>query len=184
MPYKIPNFRHERHAVPTNIPVGPNRAPGNNHIGFMIESFVDEMAIAGGWDPLEWRIKMTEGNERWQRVLKKLKEMAGFTHQAAEGQGHGHRGAWNCTAPPSAAAPPSRSRAAASSPSRRSLIVHNAGWTINPRAAIEQMKSCVAWELSHTLYGGLTHARTAASRTRTSTTTRSCACLRCRRSSA
>ena len=36
------------------------------------------MAIAGGWDPLEWRIKMTEGLPDWQLVLRTLKEKAGF----------------------------------------------------------------------------------------------------------
>jgi isoquinoline 1-oxidoreductase beta subunit len=34
-------------------------------------------------------------------------------------------------------------------------IVANSGYIINPRAAEEQIKGCVAWELSHLLYGGL-----------------------------
>ena len=42
----------------------------------MIEQMVDELALAGGWDPLDWRIKMTEGNEPWQRVLLAMKEKA------------------------------------------------------------------------------------------------------------
>ena len=89
MPYTVPNFRYERHVVPTNIPIGPNRAPGNNSNGFAIEQFIDEVAIAGGWDPLEWRLKMTEGNERWQRVLLKLKEVSGFTTKLPKGTGMG-----------------------------------------------------------------------------------------------
>ena len=43
------------------MPVATHRAPGTNQHGFMIEYFVDEVALAGGWDPLEWRLKMTEG---------------------------------------------------------------------------------------------------------------------------
>ena len=35
------------------------------------------------------------------------------------------------------------------------LIVSNTGWVINPRAATDQVKGGVAWELSHALYGGL-----------------------------
>ena len=40
----------------------------------MAEVFVDEMAIAGGWDPLEWRLKMTEGMDDFQLVLQTLKD--------------------------------------------------------------------------------------------------------------
>jgi len=35
------------------------------------------------------------------------------------------------------------------------LVVTNSGYVINPRAANEQVYGCVAWELSHTLQGGL-----------------------------
>ena len=155
MPYTVPNFRYERHVVPTNIPIGPNRAPGNNSNGFAIEQFIDEVAIAGGWDPLEWRLKMTEGNERWQRVLLKLKEVSGFTTKLPKGTGMGiavvevsHGSTVGCCATVEV------SRRGALS-IEKILIVSNTGYVINPRAANEQVKGCVAWELSHTLYGGL-----------------------------
>src|SRR5690606_8025463 len=86
MPYQIPEFRFERHVVENHVPIGPHRAPGNNSNGFAIEQFVDEMAIAGGIDPLEWRLKMTEGNEPWQRVLLKLKEVAEYDPQPGRGR--------------------------------------------------------------------------------------------------
>jgi len=41
----------------------------------------DELALAGGWDPLEWRLEMTRGLEPWQRVLRKLKAMAAAAEQ-------------------------------------------------------------------------------------------------------
>ena len=55
----------------------------------MAEVFVDEMAIAGGWDPLEWRLKMTEGLDDWQLVLKTLKEKSGFRTDLPKGEGMG-----------------------------------------------------------------------------------------------
>ena len=73
----------------THIPSSTHRAPGANQLGFMTEVFVDEMAIAGGWDPLEWRIKMTEGMADWQLVLKTLKEKAGFRTDLPKGEGMG-----------------------------------------------------------------------------------------------
>src|SRR5258708_17662311 len=89
MPYKIPHRQHERHNAKTHIPSSTHRAPGANQLGFMAESFVDEMAIAGGWDPLEWRLKMTEGLDDFQLVLKTLKEKSGFRTDLPKGEGMG-----------------------------------------------------------------------------------------------
>jgi isoquinoline 1-oxidoreductase subunit beta len=154
MPYKVPHFRYERHVVPTNIPVGPNRAPGNNANGFTIEQFVDELALAGGWDPLEWRLKMTEGNERWQRVLLKLKEVSGFTTKLPRGQGMGIAVVESHGSTVGVCATVEVTRRGALS-IEKILVVTNSGYVINPRAANEQVHGCVAWELSHTLAGGL-----------------------------
>lgn len=154
MPYLVPNFRYERHVVPTNLPIGPNRAPGNNSNGFMMEQFVDEVALAGGWDPLDWRIKMTEGNERWQRVLLKMKEVGGFTTDLPKGTGMGVAVVESHGSTVGAIATVEVTR-------RGNLfidkitIVSNSGYVINPRAAEEQVKSSVLWELGHVLYGGL-----------------------------
>src|SRR5260370_4203079 len=89
MPYKIPHRQHERHNARTHIPSSTHRAPGANQLGFMAESFVDEMAIAGGWDPLEWRLKMTEGMDDWQLVLTTLREKSGFRTDLPKGEGMG-----------------------------------------------------------------------------------------------
>ncbi|HSF65720.1 MAG TPA: molybdopterin cofactor-binding domain-containing protein [Paracoccaceae bacterium] len=154
MPYLVPNFRFERHVVPTNLPIGPNRAPGNNSNGFMLEQYIDEVALAGGWDPLDWRIKMTEGNERWQRVLLKMKEVGGFTTDLPKGTGMGVAVVESHGSTVGAIATVEVSR-------RGNLyidkitIVSNSGYVINPRAAEEQVKSSIIWELSHMLYGGL-----------------------------
>jgi len=152
--YQVPHFRYERHIVPSNIPVGANRAPGNNSNGFTTEQFVDEMALAGGWDPLEWRLKMTEGNERWQRVLLKLKEISGFTTKLPKGKGMGIAVVESHGATVGACATVEVTRRGALT-IEKILIVSNTGWVINPRAATDQVKGGVAWELSHALYGGL-----------------------------
>jgi isoquinoline 1-oxidoreductase beta subunit len=154
MVYQIPHYRHERHVVPSNIPVGPNRAPGNNNNGFTIEQFADEMALAGGIDPLEWRIKMTQGNERWQRVLAKMKEVGGFTTKLPKGQGMGIAvvEAHGSTVGVIATVEVTRRGSLFVD---KILVVHNAGWTINPRAMGDQIRSSVGWEMSHALFGGL-----------------------------
>ncbi len=154
MVYQIPHYRYERQVVPTNIPVGPNRAPGNNNNGFTIEQFADEMALAGGMDPLEWRLKMTQGNERWQRVLNKMKEVGGFTTKLPKGQGMGLAvvEAHGSTVGVIATVEVSRRGSLFVD---KILVVHNAGWTINPRSMGDQIRSSIGWEMSHALFGGL-----------------------------
>lgn len=154
MPYRIPQRRHERHAAPSHIPTATHRAPGANQNGFIVEQFVDEMAIAGGRDPLEWRLELTRGMEPWQRVLGRLKEVAGFRTDLPRGQGMGVAVLEDHASYCAACATVSVSREGELSVDKVVLVM-NSGYVINPRAAAEQMEGSVVWELSHALYGGL-----------------------------
>ncbi|MGA0825929.1 MAG: molybdopterin cofactor-binding domain-containing protein [Gemmobacter sp.] len=153
-PYMVANFRYERGVVPTNIPIGPNRAPGNNSNAYGLEQYIDEVALAGGWDPLDWRIKMTEGNERWQRVLLKMKEVCGFTTDLPKGRGMGVAVVESHGSTVGACVTVEVSRRGALF-IEKVQIISNSGYVLNPRNAEEQVSGCVAWELSHVLYGGL-----------------------------
>jgi len=150
----VPNRRHEYSAVQNHIPIGYHRAPGANHTGFIVEQMVDELAQAGGWDPLEWRLKMTEGNEPWQRILLAMKEKSGWRTDLGQGAGMGcavvesHGTIAGCVATVEV--------------SRRGQIYIekldfyiNSGYVISPLTAREQAESSAIWELSHTLFGGL-----------------------------
>lgn len=154
MPYHIPNRRHERHNVNGHIPTTTHRAPGANQNGFMIEQFVDEMALAGDWDPLEWRLEMTKGQERWQRVLLKLKEVAGFTIDLPKGEGMGLAVIEDHGSISAACATVTVSRRGQLN-IEKIIIVVNSGYVINPLNASEQLEGAVCWELSHALYAGL-----------------------------
>ena len=154
MPYLVPNRRHEYSAVQSHIPIGYHRAPGANSNGFIVEQMVDELAQAGGWDPLEWRIKMTEGNERWQRVLLAMKEKSGWTTDMGKGEGMGcavvesHGTIAGCVATVSV------SRRGQIFVDRLQYFI-NSGYVINPLNAIEQAESSAIWELNHAFFGGL-----------------------------
>jgi isoquinoline 1-oxidoreductase beta subunit len=154
MPYKFPHRHHERHDVKTHIPSSTHRAPGANQMGFMAESFVDEMAIAGGWDPLEWRIKMTEGMDDWQLVLKTLKEKSGFRTDLPKGEGMGVAVVESHGTIAAACATVTVSRRGRLN-IEKVLVVLDAGRVINPNAATEQCEGSVCWELSHAWTGGL-----------------------------
>jgi isoquinoline 1-oxidoreductase beta subunit len=154
MPYKVPHRHHERHDAKTHIPSSTHRAPGANQLGFMAEVFVDEMAIAGGWNPLEWRIKMTEGLPDWQLVLKTLKEKAGFRTDLPKGEGMGVAMVESHGTIAAACATVTVSRRGRLD-IEKVLVVLDAGRVINPNAAAEQCEGSVCWELSHAWTGGL-----------------------------
>jgi isoquinoline 1-oxidoreductase beta subunit len=154
MPYQVPNRRHERHNVAAHIPTATHRGPGANQNGFIIEQFADELALAGDWDPLEWRIEMTKGLEPWQRVLLKLKEVAGFTTDLPRGQGMGVAVVEDHAAYCGACATVSVSRRGEVRV-EKVVLVHNPGYIVNPSGAIDQLEGAVFYELSHALYGGL-----------------------------
>jgi isoquinoline 1-oxidoreductase beta subunit len=154
MPYKIPHRQHERHNAKTHVPSSTHRAPGANQLGFMTEVFVDEMAIAGGWDPLEWRIKMTEGMADWQLVLKTLKEKSGFRTDLPKGEGMGVAVVESHGTIAAACATVTVSRRGRLS-IEKVLVVMDAGRVINPHTGAEQAEGSVVWELSHAWMGGL-----------------------------
>jgi isoquinoline 1-oxidoreductase subunit beta len=154
MPYQVPNRRHERINARAHIPVATHRAPGTNQHGFMTECFVDEVAIAGGIDPLEWRLRMTQGMDDWQLVLRTLKEKSGFRTDLQKGQGmgvaivedHGSICAACATV---------RVSAEGELAVDKVVIVIDSGHVINPHNAAEQLEGGVCWELSHAWLGGL-----------------------------
>ena len=56
--YRIPHLRTEQFRVHTNVPnTGPTRGVGDPQECFGIESLMDEIANAMGWDPLAFRLK-------------------------------------------------------------------------------------------------------------------------------
>lgn len=85
-----------------DIPCGPWRAPGSNTSAFVIQSFLDELARAGGRDYLEFLLEIL-GEPRWFEegnirslhtgraagVVKLAAERAGWGKQLPPGRGQG-----------------------------------------------------------------------------------------------
>jgi isoquinoline 1-oxidoreductase beta subunit len=54
----VPNFALYTSMIPFAIPTGAMRAPGSNAIGFVTQSFIDELAHAMKMDPMRLRIEL------------------------------------------------------------------------------------------------------------------------------
>jgi isoquinoline 1-oxidoreductase beta subunit len=150
----VPNRRHERTLIEGHIPVATHRAPGTNQNAFMIEQFVDEVALAGGWDPLEWRLKMTEGLPSWQLVLNTLKEKAGFRTDLPKGEGMGIAICDDHGSVAASCATVTVSRRGQLTVEKVTMVI-DPGYYINPLNCAEQSEGSVCWELSHAWMGGL-----------------------------
>ena len=88
-PYNIANTQHDLVIHDAGLRVGYWRGVSHNMNVFANESFVDEMALAAGKDPVEYRFAMLEGKPRFQNVLKLATEKAGYKKGAAKGNAMG-----------------------------------------------------------------------------------------------
>ena len=94
-PYAIPNFRVRGYPTALNVPIGSWRSVGASHNSFFIESFIDEMAIEAGRDPLEFRLELVRSESTVAAgVLEAVREMSGWDHPKTPGTGRGVAMSW------------------------------------------------------------------------------------------
>lgn len=71
---RVDYTRHE----PPQIPTAFWRGVGPSHNVFVVESFIDELAVAAGIDPLQYRLALLKHNPRAENVLKLAAQKAGW----------------------------------------------------------------------------------------------------------
>src|SRR3984893_1933053 len=76
--YEIPDMLVDYRVANTIVPVSYWRAPGVNQNSFFAESFLDELAAAGGKDPLEVRRRLLAKTPRMLNVLNLAAEKANW----------------------------------------------------------------------------------------------------------
>lgn len=89
LPYAITNVRAAYTTFHTPILVGFWRSVGHSINGFAIEGFFDELAHAGGHDPLALRLALLPEDSRAHRVSSAAAKLGRWGEPAAPGYGKG-----------------------------------------------------------------------------------------------
>jgi CO/xanthine dehydrogenase Mo-binding subunit len=87
--YVIPHLHAALTPVGTKLPVASWRSVGHSFNGFVMESFVDELAHAAGVDPLAFRQSMLPADSRARRVLDAVATLAEWGTPLTRGLGRG-----------------------------------------------------------------------------------------------
>ena len=153
--YNVPNVRVESLVKNTHLPVWFWRAPGVNQHIFAIESFLDEMAAAGGIDPYRMRRKLLEGKADWLKVLDTVAEKGDWGKPLPKGSG---RGIAICTDCDSLCAQVAEVTVKPDGQVKvnRVTVALDTRYMVNPLTIAEQAEGAVIYGLTAALYGKIT----------------------------
>jgi isoquinoline 1-oxidoreductase beta subunit len=174
VPYKSPNIRIEYTLAHSSAPRAWWRSVEHSSSGFVVESFVDELAAAAGQDPLQFRLKLIgesrtipqfgEGTEappldtaRLKGVLQLAAEKAGWGKALQEGEGRGIAGFFSFNTYTATVAEVSlRPR---DLKIKRLVCAVDCGRVVNPNGVRAQVESAAIYALTATLKDAITVER-------------------------
>jgi isoquinoline 1-oxidoreductase beta subunit len=159
-PYEWPNARIGHEVVDVAVPVGFWRAVGHSHQAFFKECFLDEVAVAAGKDPVEFRAALLARHPRHLAVLRRAAEVAGWktpSSPAPDGAPtargialHQCFGSVVAQVAQVSLAPDKTIRV------HRVTCVIDCGTAVNPNLIRQQMESGIVFGLSAALFGEIT----------------------------
>ncbi|MGY2374520.1 molybdopterin cofactor-binding domain-containing protein [Pseudomonas sp. SDO524_S393] len=90
-PYDFANIgvSYVRHEPPAGITTGFWRGVGHTQNVFMVEGFIDELAVDAGQDPIAYRLALLDKHPRARRVLEALRQRSGWGTPLEAGRGRG-----------------------------------------------------------------------------------------------
>jgi isoquinoline 1-oxidoreductase subunit beta len=150
----VPNQRVDLHSPKLGIPVLWWRSVGHSHTAFVMESLIDELALAAGKDPLEYRRALLKGHPRHLAALNLAAEKAKWGTPLPKGRGRGiavHESFGSYV-----------SQVAEVSVEKNAIRVHrvvcaiDCGVAVNPEAVRAQMESGISFGLGAALHSTLT----------------------------
>jgi isoquinoline 1-oxidoreductase subunit beta len=153
--YNVPNMRVESLVKNTHLPVWFWRAPGINQHNFAIESFLDEMAAAGGIDPYQMRRKLLEGKPDWLKVLDTAAEKGEWGKPLPKGSGRGIAICADCDSLCAQVAEVSV-KPNGQVKVNRVTVALDTRYMVNPLTIAEQAEGALIYGLTAALFGKIT----------------------------
>jgi len=154
-PYDFANRQVEYLAVESAVPTGFWRGVGPTHNTFVIESFMDEVALASGKDPLAFRQAILTRNPRALGVLNLATQKAGWGRKMEPGTGMGLAvatawGSYACAVVECAVSPEGQITL------KKVTTAIDCGQVVHPEGVLHQAESGQTYGLTAALYGKLT----------------------------
>jgi isoquinoline 1-oxidoreductase beta subunit len=174
VPYKSPNIRIEYTLAHSSAPRAWWRSVEHSSSGFVVESFVDELAAAAGEDPLKFRVKLIGESRnipqfgggpdappldtgRLKGVLQLAAEKAGWGKPLLDGEGRGIAGFFSFDTYTATVAEVSVSRGKLKI--KRLVCAVDCGRVVNPNGVRAQVESAAIYALTATLKDAITVER-------------------------
>ncbi len=155
VPYDIPNILVDLHTTRIGVPVQWWRSVGHSHTGFVVESFIDELAHAAGKDPYEFRRKLLSRHPRHRGVLELAANKAGWGGPLMEGRARGiavHESFGSYVAQVAEVSVTKEGKVRL----HKVTCAVDCGKFVNPSTIEAQMESGIVFGLSAALYGAIT----------------------------
>jgi isoquinoline 1-oxidoreductase beta subunit len=150
MPYAIPNQQVDYAMRNGHVPVGFWRAPGLQN-AYYRECFIDELAVAAGKDPLEYRLAMLKPGDKNRLVLEAVAKAANWGAPLAPGVHRGIAVSDGFGSYTAMVAEVSVS-AAGELKAHRLVLAIDSGHVVNPDTCRAQAEGNIAFMLGATLY--------------------------------
>jgi isoquinoline 1-oxidoreductase beta subunit len=170
IPYITPNIRIEYTLAESSVPRAWWRSVEHSTSGFVVESFIDELAAAAGQDPLAFRLKLIGGDRkiplfdaekeppldtaRLKGVLQLAAEKAGWGKPLPKGQGRGIAAFYSFDSYTAAVAEVSVKNGTVKL--ERLIYTVDCGRPINPEGVRAQVESAAIYGLSAASYDAIT----------------------------
>jgi CO/xanthine dehydrogenase Mo-binding subunit len=158
--YRFPNARVLHHFIPEMpVRISALRSLGAYHNVFSIESFMDELAVAAGADPVEFRLKHLD-DARGRDVINKAALEFGWRsgQRAPQDRGYGFAFARykNLAAYCAVASEVEVNRETGRPRLVRAVAAVDSGQVVNPDGLINQIEGAILQSMSWTLYESVT----------------------------
>ena len=154
--YDFPNMRVEyRRMEPPGIPTAFWRSVGPSHNVFVVESFMDELAVAASQDPVAYRRALLDKSPRAKAVLDLVAEKAAWGRPLSErvGRGVSVQFAWGTYMAQVAEVEVSKSGVVRV---RRVVCAVDCGMVVNPDTVRAQIEGAIIFGITAALYGEIT----------------------------